>query len=152
MKRKPAWGLHNLTCLMLWCLLCLWGFIKGMIWFKISTPPCFVKTKDYDIRDVQLFHMQYIFYLFESFGTFCDRNIREDISPTLNINTFIFSKDVIYLTNKHSMNIKHHVLFYTLHFALKKRFKYLSLVKHLETGYWRFSDIIYMTLSLSLFP
>ena len=94
--------------------------------------------------------MQYIFHLFGSFGTFCDINIREDISPTLNVNTFIFSKDVIYLTNKQCMNIKHHVLFSNLHFALKKQFKYLSLVKHLETGYWRFSDIIYMTLSISL--
>ena len=34
------------------------------------------------------------------------------------------------------------MLFFTLHFALKKQFKYLSLVKQFDTGYWILSDII----------
>ena len=40
------------------------------------------------------------------------------------------------------MNVQSHMLFFTCHFPLKKQFKYLSLVKHFDAGYWIFSDII----------
>ena len=33
---------------------------------------------------------------------------------------------------------------FTIHFALKKQFKDLYLVKHFETGYWSLSEILYM--------
>ena len=36
------------------------------------------------------------------------------------------------------------MLFFTLHFALKKQFKDLSSVKHFETGYWSLSEILSM--------
>ena len=101
------------------------------------------------MRYVQPFLMQSSFHLFESFGTFCDKYIREDISPTLNINVFIFSTGVIYLTNKYSMNVKYHVLFSTLHFSLKKQFKYLSFTFRQFTGDFQ---ILYTWISLSLYP
>ena len=48
--------------------------------------------------------MQYSLLLTESCATFCDKTHREDISPNLNINTFILSKDIFALINKHGMN------------------------------------------------
>ena len=36
------------------------------------------------------------------------------------------------------------MLFFTLQVSLKKNLKFLSLVKQFETGYWIFSEILYI--------
>ena len=54
---------------------------------------------------VQHFIMLSSFCFTEICATFCGTNIREDISPILNINTFIFSKGVLALINKYYMNV-----------------------------------------------
>ena len=71
-----------------------------------------------------------------------DKNPRKYIPPTLNINKFIFIKDVLSLINKNSMSKYYHLILSTLHFAPKKQFKYLYLEKQFGTGYWILSDII----------
>ena len=72
--------------------------------------------------------MQYGFRLTETCATLCDKNLREYISPTLNTNTFLLIKDSLSVINKHSMNAYSHMLFFTHHFALKKKFKDLSVM------------------------
>ena len=57
------------------------------------------------VRVVQPFTMKYSLFLTGFCAIFWDKNIREDILPTLNINTFIFIKDVLALINKHCMNV-----------------------------------------------
>ena len=44
-------------------------------------------------------------YLTDICAKFLDKNLREDILRNLNINAFIYSKDVLELINKHFMNV-----------------------------------------------
>ena len=62
-------------------------------------------TKAEKVRNVQPCLMRSSLHLTVSCVTFSDKDLREDISPTLDINTFIFSKDVFALINKHCMNL-----------------------------------------------
>ena len=80
--------------------------------------------------------MLYSLCLTESCATFCNKNIKKDISPTQNINTFISIKDVLSLIYKHGVNVLYYVLFLNLHFSLKKSFICLVLLKQFNTGYW----------------
>ena len=47
------------------------------------------------------------------------------------------------MINKYVMNVLYHMILFTIHFALKKEFRDLSLAKHFATGYWIFSYIFY---------
>ena len=49
--------------------------------------------------------MQYSLHLTESCAKIPNKNLREDISPTVKINAFIFRKDVLELIDKHGMNV-----------------------------------------------
>ena len=62
-------------------------------------------TKAEKVRYVQPSMMRSSFRLTESCDTFCDKLLWEDISPTLNINMFVFSKYVLAFTHKHCMYI-----------------------------------------------
>ena len=77
--------------------------------------------------------MQPIFFKTEICATLYNENHRDGILPTLNTITFIFSKDVLALINKHCI-ISCEILVHSS-IGSEEIFKCFSLVKQLETGY-----------------